>query len=353
MKIALIGAGSSVGRYLLSQDDERFIGTYRSERALSQLCDLDLGSRLVKAADPNALVDAIKGCDAVVTLINDTNPNTALKSLRQAVDACVSAGVPQLIHVGSAAIYGRNADHARTAESAGPVLPWNSYAAGKQWQENYLKRYRGRLPSMVVLRPGLIWGPGMAWLHAPAGEVLRREAWIAEGDAPCNLVNIRFLSHAILHCAHSRPSGLTFCNIYDHTRLTWTEYYRSIARHLEIKDCKIHVVPRGLIPPWLRSSRAARDLFPLCLGWSVSPQPLKYIVKAAVKALPRLQTSGNVALEPLDSPHLNINRELWELKTATGMPPGSDMLKELYRTYPYNNDDHWADVVKLRQWMCE
>ncbi len=351
MKVALIGAGSSVGRHLLLRNDPRFIGIYRSAKALSQLCDLDLGDRLIRASNPAALSAAIKGCDTVVTLINDENPRSALLSLRQTMDACVAAGVRQLIHISSAAIYGRNAHQVRSVDAAGPSLTWSSYAAGKQWQENFLKQSAARLHSVVVLRPGLIWGPGMAWLHVPAGDVLRGEAWIAEGDAPCNLVHIDLLTHAIVSYAESCPSGLSFCNLFDRKRMTWSEYYRRIAQSLKVEHLDIHVIPRKASPPWLRNANAPRFMFPLGLGWSVSPRPLKDFVKTLVRSIPKKKRPNGVQICGMGTQHLSINREMWELKTVQGLPPHNQALEQLHDSLPRSESEQWAEIGKLDRWL--
>lgn len=351
MRIALIGAGSSVGRHLLARSDDRFFGIYRSERALSQLCDLEAVPRLVRAAGQAELAGALKGSDVAVTLINDENPLSALRSLSQAVEACELAGVPKLIHIGSAAIYGRNPEKVKDANRSGRALGWNSYACGKQWQESYLKRNRHRLPAIAILRPGLIWGPGMAWLHAPAGDLLRREAWIAEGDAICNLVNINLLVHAIQQLSERCDPGLSFCNIYDRERLSWTQYYRRIAAHLGIANPDIQVVPRSFVPPWLKTTRAARYVFPLGIGWSVSPRPLKNVVKGVVRALPKRGAPSSVLLEPLGAVHLAMNREIWELKTIDGFPPAEATLDGLYASYRRTSEQDWEEVDRLRDWM--
>lgn len=350
MKIGLIGAGSSVGRYLLAEESGSFFGIYRSERALSQLCDKNLAARLVRAVDADDLINALRGCDAVVTLINDENPQAALDSLRQAVKACAAANVKRLIHMSSAAIYGRAAERALNVDAGGATLSWSSYAAGKQWQENFLKANTHVLPSILVLRPGLIWGPGMAWFHAPAGEVLRGEAWIAEGDSPCNLVHIRLLTYAIKHFAQSAPAGLNFCNIYDRERLTWSEYYQGIARSFGVA-CNIQMVPRKQVPPWLKGGNAARYIFPVGLAWSILPKPLKNFVKTVVRSIPRSRKVGEVVLDTGTVPHLSINREVWELKTARTLPPAGELLEKLYESYPFTERDHWADVESLRSWM--
>jgi nucleoside-diphosphate-sugar epimerase len=351
MKIALIGAGSSVGRHLLSLDDERFIGIYRSDRALSQLCDLDLGPRLVKAAGHELLVAALRGCDAAVTLVNDLNPAAARDSLRQTLEACAAAGVGRLIHLGSAAIYGAYAHRVRSLDAAGPRLTWNSYAAGKQWQERYLKRHAGRLRSVVVLRPGLIWGPGMAWLHAPAGELLRHEAWIAEGDAPCNLANIHLLSHAIVELAKQAPDGLSFCNLFDRERLSWSAYYGRIAERLGLKDCAPQIVPRAAVPPWIAGVSTTRHLFPLALAWSVATPAVKTAVKATVRRLAKPAYTMPVSVKAMEPTKPSISREVWELKTARGMPPSGPLLEQLHQSYMSSPEQEWAEVERLRTWL--
>lgn len=350
MKIALIGAGSSVGRHLLALDDPRFVGIYRSPKALSQLCDLDADPRLVRVSSLADMTRAVTGCDTVVTLINDENPRNALASLKEVVQACADARVPQLIHLGSAAIYGARPAQAQAVDSAGPSVTWNSYGAGKQWQENFLKACLTLPTSTVVLRPGLIWGPGMAWLHVPAGEALRGDAWVVEGDAPCNLININLLAHAIMHLAGTRPAGLTFTNLRDRETFTWSQYYARIAEAFDVKDFRITKVGRLNPTPWKGQAGAARSTFPWGLGWSVMPKPLKNAIKKAVKAVPRSVQARDVALER-PTPGFAISREVWELKTADGLPPSSPLLSELQASYPRTSEQDWAELDVLRDWM--
>ena len=351
MKIALIGAGSSVGRYLLSRE-KNYLGIYRTEHALSQLCDLSVAERLIKAGDDASLTAALRGCDAAVTLINDENPRQALASLRQAAAACEAAGVPQLIHLSSAAIYGRHAHQVRS-ENAGTLLPsWSSYATGKQWQESFLKRDRNRqIPSVVVLRPGLIWGPNMAWFRNPAAEVVRGNAWIAEGDGDCNLAHISLVANAISYFTRTRPSGLTFCNLYDEEALAWSEYYRRIAKQLGISDIHLHVVPRRAVPLWLRSPRALRSTFPLGLLWSIAPRPFKNLVKSTVQCMQADDQRARVFIKENGNPQLNLNRETWELKTAKGRPIGTHHLDVLRDEHCQSSLDNWAELSQLRPWM--
>jgi nucleoside-diphosphate-sugar epimerase len=350
MKIALVGAGSSVGRYILSSDFPEFFGIYRSAKALSQLCDLGVGDSLIKVSSDDQMAKAFMGIDAVVTLINDENPHSALLSLKSVVSACDVAKVPQLIHISSASIYGSNPSAAINPNSAGASIGWNSYACGKQWQENFLKGAKLLPPSTVVLRPGLIWGPGMAWLNAPLGELKRGDAWVVEGDAPCNIVNINLLVHAILSMAKMRPKGLSFINIRDSEEYTWAEYYARISQQFDI-NAKVITVPQTASNSWKSNSGATRSTFPYGLGWSVLPRGLKTVVKRIVKALPKIISHHNLALKDLEHSNLHISREGWELRTARGLPARNTLLSDIQNSYSRTAAQDWQQLDKMRKWI--
>lgn len=351
MKIALIGAGSSVGRSLLSKNDSRLKGIYRSPKALSQLCDLDVRFQLVKISSTSDMVDAISGCDTVITLINDTNPLSALRSLKNVIEACRLANISQLIHLSSAAIYGSKPASVAKADSRGYSVTWNSYSAGKQWQENFLKKCKDLPSSVVIVRPGLIWGPGMAWLNTPANEIVRGEAWVTDSDVSCNLLNINFLIHSLYYLASNRTSGLFYVNLRDRKILTWTEYYSRIANTLGIDNFHLSKIPRTSRYPWKGGMGTARSSFPFGLGWSVMPSFFKNIIKSFVKSMPRKRLLGEVRLEGL-SPKPSISREVWELKTADGLPPSNTLLQELQNSYERSSDEDWLELNYLREWLC-
>jgi nucleoside-diphosphate-sugar epimerase len=351
MKIALIGAGSSVGRYLLARE-KNYIGIYRSDRALSQLCDLALGDRLIKAADAASLAKALQGCDAAVTLVNDENPRGALASLQQAVGACASAKVPQLIHLSSASIYGCHPDRARSEHAEFRMPSWNSYANGKQWQELFLQRGGAQpLSSVIVLRPGLIWGPDMAWLRNPAAEVVRGNAWIAEGDGSCNLAHISLVAEAISYFTREKTQGLTYLNLYDEEVLTWGQYYQRLADKLGVANHRLHVIPKHVVPLWLRTPRAVRSIFPFGLAWSTAPKSVKNFVKATARAMQARDHHGRVIIGQNGFVPPAITREVWELKTAKGRPPASRHLELLHQINRRFSAENWSEISQLRRWM--
>lgn len=329
-KIALLGAGSSVGRYILPRTGAEVIGIYRGHRALSQLCDLDLGPRLKKASNREELVNALRGCGTAVNLVNDENPAQARQSLADLIEACVAAGVPQLIHMSSATVYGSGAARVTRLDEEPSGLTWSSYAAGKRWQESLLRQQRDRLPSIVVLRPGLIWGPGMAWLNKPASELARGEAWIAEGDATCNLVHVALVHQAIEYFVREKPAGLQFCNIADRERFTWRQYYEKIAAAIGFPaDVRIDTVPRRS-RVWWHGLGSLRYVFPFGIGWSILTPGPKNLLKRTLRPM-----FGPKAVPPLrwGGPSVAVDRESWELKAYDGPLPGCEHLKKIHASY--------------------
>lgn len=339
-KIALLGAGSSVGRFILERTGDEVIGIYRSHRALSQLCDLNLGPRLKKASGVKELADALRGCSTAVNLVNDENPARAQASLTELFQACVDAGVSQLIHVSSATVYGCDAAKVTRLDEAPRGLTWSSYAIGKRWQEKVVKRAASLLPSVVVLRPGLIWGPGMAWLHKPASELARGEAWVVEGNARANLVHVSLLFDAIMYFAKEVPRGLHYCNVADRRPVTWRQYYQKIAVALGLPaDTPIQTVPhrRGI---WRKGIKSLRYMFPFGIGWSVLPAEPKTLVKSVLRPL----FVSRAPIRPhWGPPGVAVDREAWELKAFDGVLPADSHLEKIHATR--RNPDPGMDVL--------
>ncbi len=348
-KIALLGAGSSVGRYILSSTGPNVVGIIRSNRALSQLCDLNLGNRLIVAEDCAALSDALNGCCSVVNLVNDANPFSAKRSLSALIEACVAAKVPQLIHISSAAVYGPRAGEVNGLDDCLWWPSWSSYAIGKRWQESVIKKNAHRFPSVVVLRPGLIWGPGMAWLNGPACELARGIAWVVEGDSKCNLVNIGFLKHAILELVSIQPGGLVWCNIADKKRLTWSAYYQAIASELGLGTAKIEVLPRQRFK-WWSGAKSLRYVWPFGLGWSIATPSQKSLVKKILRRPINHYLSCKVTGGKAWS--VCINRETWELKSFDGLLPGCELNERLHASFKLSVSEQWGEVKALRPWFA-
>lgn len=139
--------------------------------------------------DRDAIMAATGGVDAVCHLafINGTEffysrpdlvLDVAVKGMSNVLDACVGAGVEELILTSSSEVY-QSPPTIPTDETAplslpDPLNPRYSYAAGKiinevmaiNWGRRHFKR-------VVIVRPHNVYGPDMGWEHVIPQLVLR------------------------------------------------------------------------------------------------------------------------------------------------------------------------------------
>lgn len=345
LKIALVGAGSSVGRYFISQEPNSFLGIYRSDKSLSQLCDQHTNINLLRARSDDDLLQIFKEVETVVCLINDTNPLTALKNLKKIIKLSNIAGVSQFIHLSSHSIYNGQSTAPKHLTSKGRIFKWNSYALGKQWQENFLLSAKELPRSTIILRPGLIWGPGMAWTNIIAKEVLTDNAWMINQNNYCNIVNINFLLHAVTYFSKTKPFGLHLINLSDNENLTWEDYYLRIAESLGVK-LRFKILSDSECKAWKSNNGYLRSLFPIGIIWSVLPAPLKYFIKKIVTAIPSNSKIFSMSHNSHNFFLSKITREIVELKSTNFLPIKSSFDEELYRTYGRSQQDDLNQIAE-------
>jgi hypothetical protein len=157
-----------------------------------------------------------------------------LEDTRLAYHACVAAGVRQLIHLSSAMVFGRAIDPAINDDSPPDTRSWMLYARGKASAEVRLGEQMGKGPvQVVVLRPGLIWGPGSNWAEMVGDQLLHGSAVLSNGGKGiANLIFVDNLVRIVLAVASrlNGPSG--FYNVADNETVTWQQYYGGLAKRL-------------------------------------------------------------------------------------------------------------------------
>ena len=238
--IAILGAGGFVGaRFIqsgLAAERRDLVPVVRSCRSLARLSKFGLQPRWGDIARLETLRPAIRGCPVVVNLTvgdySELAANTATL-----YDACVAEHVRLLIHMSSAEVFGRAEKPDLHDDSEPDLRHWMAYARGKGQAELFLRSRMGGGPlAVVVLRPGLVWGPGSPWIVEPAGDLLNEQAFLADGGTGiCNLIYIDNLVAAIRRVEQhpAPPSG--FYNVADRETVTWADYYRELARGLGVE----------------------------------------------------------------------------------------------------------------------
>ena len=246
--VAVVGAGGFVGARLLemaaSEGRSDIVPVVRAYRSVARSAHLGIPHRIGDASRPESLTAALAGCDVVVNLTMG-DAAEVLTTTERLYAAAVAAGARLFVHMSSATVYG-GIEAPDLPDDAPPRRDhWMPYARQKGLAEDFLReRMREDRIDIVVLRPGLIWGPGSPWIQGPATELARGAAYlIGDGDGVCNLMYVDDLVRGIFAVtAHPAPlSG--FYNVGDDGTTTWREYYGALAAGLGLDLAAVHRLP--------------------------------------------------------------------------------------------------------------
>jgi nucleoside-diphosphate-sugar epimerase len=248
-RIAILGAGGFVGARFVEMAAAAQISNVlpivRSSRNLARLCRFGLDCRQADVSHLESIRPAIAGCDVVVNLTTGNPPEMAA-NIRTICKACEIERSRLFIHISSAEVFGRVEDSHLSDDSAPDLRHWMAYARGKGQAEMVLRELMGEAPfPIVVLRPGLIWGPRSSWASGAAEDLMSHQAFLLDqGKGICNLMFVDNLIHSIIGIIRSSPAP-GFYNVGDDDEVTWADYYRELAHRLNLRFDKITFLPRA------------------------------------------------------------------------------------------------------------
>ena len=208
-RIAVTGAGGFIGAYLtrrLLADDHEVLAIdnfIRGRPARLEGLAGDAHTLDADVRDKDALVAALAGYDAVFHLaaVNGTEnfykrPQLVLDvGVRGAIavsEACIEAGVPDLVVASSAEVYQTPAV-VPTAEDIPMVIPNSlnprySYGGSKLISELIAFNYcRDKLAKVQVFRPHNVYGPDMGWKHVIPQLIEKVQAAVSGGGGRIEL----------------------------------------------------------------------------------------------------------------------------------------------------------------------
>ncbi len=248
-RIAIIGAGGFVGARFLEQSVLRggleVVPIVRSWRSQGRLARFGFLCRMGDAAKPESLTAALSGCRVAINLTMGDNSRIA-GDVASIHAACQQAGVQTFIHLSSAEVFGQADSPGLTEDSSPKTDHWMEYARAKAEAENWLRSRADGNPKVVVLRPGLIWGPGSGWLAGPAQSLAEGTAFVFnDGKGICNLIHVDNLIAHLVMLAEAPIVAPGFYNVADRETLTWLDFYSAVAKELGIDPATIHRLPES------------------------------------------------------------------------------------------------------------
>lgn len=290
-RIAVVGASGFIGSRLVEMLHLESLAEIRPiVRRLSGLARsarFSVPGRVADAFDATALRNAFEGCEIVVHAVAGDR-RTILGTLAPTYQAAQKARVQRLVYLSSASVHGQ-APLPGTDESsplnARQSVPYNNSKVGAERRLRRLRR--GGDVELVILRPGIVFGPRSSWTGGLADELLTGRAYLVEGGAGiCNSIYIDNLVRAI-HLAATAPGvdGHAFL-VGDRETVTWLDFYRPLVEALGMRLSEVPSVdfqrPRGAVRPSRRIRAALSRL----------PAPLRRRLRVVRGTRPAKETSS-------------------------------------------------------------
>jgi nucleoside-diphosphate-sugar epimerase len=319
MRFAVLGANGFIGTRIVEMlhlgglAEVRPVARRPSGLARSSRFKLD--GRVADGFDERALREAFTGCDVVVhTIAGDRK--TILGTLRPTYQAAQAAGVRRLIYMSSAAVHGQAPQPGTDERSPlrlGHPIAYNNIRI--QAERQLLRLRRTGTVEVVLLRPGIVYGPRSSWITGFADDLLQGGAYlVGSGGGICNSIYVDNLVHAVLcgaSAATDGADGQAFL-IGDREQVTWADLYRPIANALGYDLTEVHSISsddrRRLGPDWWDRVHQARDSDAGRRFLSLFPQRLRDAVYSGLGTwhnyLPPVAPGS--ALSPAPSPTLEM-----------------------------------------------
>ena len=253
-RVLVIGASGFIGK--------RIIAALRKSGWAAPTCASRRGSSVegcqgvrLDATATDQLLKALHGMDAVVNCMTGSAEAIITSARALFESAAKLAKAPRIVHLSSLAVYGSTTGVVDESSAFGADL--DPYGGAQAAAEKLAQKY----PNCVVLRPGIVYGPGSAWWSDRIARLLlaRRLGDLgAAGEGICNLVHVNDVAAATVSAlACSEAIGCAF-NIANAAPPTWNDYFARYAAALGITT-----VPR------ISKSRLAFELNVLAYPYKV------------------------------------------------------------------------------------
>ena len=234
-RIAVVGAGGFIGSRIVESFHLRgwaeIRPVVRRASALARSSRFNLDSRIADARDKRALCAALRGCEYLIHAAGGDDA-TILEMAGPVFRAAQQAEVRRMVYLSSASVHGQSPQPGTDENSrlrADHPISYNNAKVRAERRFLHL-RARGNL-EIVLLRPGIVYGPRSPWIGSFADELLTGRALVVNGARGiCNSIYIDNLVHAIrLALTADRVDGHAFL-VGDRETVTWRELYEPIVK---------------------------------------------------------------------------------------------------------------------------
>ena len=280
-RVAVLGAGGFIGNRtveILHLAGVAVVPIVRTPSSLALACRFDVPTRIADALDESSLAAAFAECDsAVIAIAGD--PKTIVGSIGPVYRAAESAGLRRVVYLSTASVHGQSPAPGTvdsTPLSDRQPIAYNNAKVRAEWK---LLDCRSRgSTEVVLLRPGIVYGPRSQWTGGLADDMLAGRACLVDGGRGiCNAIYVDNVVAAIRQALRAPGADGQAFLIGDREEITWVDLYRPIAAALGMDVLDLPTPPASAAADnvrrfdRLRSSPARRFV----------PGPLRAGVRAA------------------------------------------------------------------------
>ena len=230
-RVLVLGASGFVGRRILHAlaTEGSFHPVAVSRAAKTALAGCGYETQDADASDVRRMTELMDGAVAVVNCV--AGSPSAITGSAEAILTTVRniPGVTRVVHLSSLAAYG--SARGQVDESAALLGDTGPYSAAKAMADRLIGEYEGT----VILRPGIVIGPGSAWWSDRIGRLLRSHRLGdlgLQGRGICNWVFVDDVATAVLRALTLEGAHLGAFNLGSPDPITWNEYFEHYAEAL-------------------------------------------------------------------------------------------------------------------------
>lgn len=254
MRVLVTGANGFIGRHIchaLADDGHEIVGLIRPSADRSEIEQYTLveGDLTV----PRSLIDAVGGVDAVVhtagvreAVRESTYERVNTRGSAALAEVAAKAGIERVVFISSIAAQGPSRP-GRPHVTGGSEAPLNAYGRSKLAAEQRMRERLG--DALIVLRPGLVYGPDDDHLLGWARVVQRRIVPMVVG-LELSMLHVADLAQAVGLALRSAPIAEPLF-LSDDTPLTFEALIDRIERLVASGPVVRVPLPSGLLSRWV------------------------------------------------------------------------------------------------------
>lgn len=241
-RVLIIGAAGFIGRRILRQLElDGLEPVAVSRRARTSLAGTGYESHDADATDVAQLRPLMRDVDALINCVTGS-PDDIVAGAEAMIAAAEGARRPiRIVHLSSLAAYG--SAQGVVDESAPLLGDLGAYSAAKAAADRRVAEYG----EAVILRPGIVFGPGSSWWSDRIARLLvaRRLGDMGHrGEGICNAIFVDDVAQAALRAVRLRDENLGAYNLGSPEPLTWNHYFARFGSALGVDPVPVISGPR-------------------------------------------------------------------------------------------------------------